>query len=153
MLHVARNATSDSWGYLGNRTCCTTGREVLRLLPRDAQSGGIKPLALPPRSRNLNAFEERWVRSVKEGCLSKIILSAKTRSSARSSPAPSAAESASAVFPGSITGPLHEFPDCTPCHLTLSRLSVARRSSSRLYDITHMYEIIAGSAKQLRSIP
>jgi putative transposase len=34
----------------------------------------VKLLALPPRSPNLNAFAERWVRSVKEECLSKLIL-------------------------------------------------------------------------------
>jgi putative transposase len=37
-------------------------------------SGGVKPLALPAHSLNLNAYAERWVRSVKEDCLSKIIL-------------------------------------------------------------------------------
>jgi putative transposase len=34
----------------------------------------VKSLRLPPRSPNLNAFAERRVRSVKEGCLSKLIL-------------------------------------------------------------------------------
>ena len=34
----------------------------------------MKCLRLPPRSPNLNAFAERWVRSVKEECLSKLIL-------------------------------------------------------------------------------
>ena len=37
-------------------------------------SGRVKPLALPPRSPNLNAYAERWVRSYKEECLSKVIL-------------------------------------------------------------------------------
>ena len=37
-------------------------------------SQGIRCLKLPPRSPNLNAFAERWVRSVKEECLSKLIL-------------------------------------------------------------------------------
>jgi putative transposase len=37
-------------------------------------SGQVEPLALPARSPNLNAYAERWVRSVKEECLSKIIL-------------------------------------------------------------------------------
>jgi len=32
------------------------------------------PVALPARSPNLNAHAERWVRSVKEECLSKVIL-------------------------------------------------------------------------------
>ena len=37
-------------------------------------SEGIRCLKLPTRSPNLNAFAERWVRSVKEECLSKLIL-------------------------------------------------------------------------------
>jgi len=37
-------------------------------------SGRVEPLALPARSPNLNAYAERWVRSVKEECLSKVIL-------------------------------------------------------------------------------
>ena len=36
------------------------------------EAGGRKPL--PVRSPNLNAFTERWVRSVKEECLSKVIV-------------------------------------------------------------------------------
>jgi hypothetical protein len=43
------------------------------------QPGGLRSvvaesLALPPRSPNLNAYAERWVRSVKEECLAKLIL-------------------------------------------------------------------------------
>jgi hypothetical protein len=37
-------------------------------------SGQVEPLPLPARSPNLNAFRERWVRSVKEECLSRVIL-------------------------------------------------------------------------------
>jgi putative transposase len=37
-------------------------------------SGGVKTIPLPARSPNLNAFAERWVRSVKHECLSKLIL-------------------------------------------------------------------------------
>jgi putative transposase len=36
-------------------------------------SGRVDPLVLPARP-NLNAYAERWVRSVKEECLSKVIL-------------------------------------------------------------------------------
>jgi hypothetical protein len=35
---------------------------------------GIRCLRLPARSPNLNAFSERWVRSVKEEFLSRLIL-------------------------------------------------------------------------------
>jgi putative transposase len=37
-------------------------------------AGRVEPLTLPARSPNLNAYAERWVRSVKEECLSKVIL-------------------------------------------------------------------------------
>jgi transposase InsO family protein len=37
-------------------------------------AAGIKRVPLPPRSPNLNAYAERWVRSVKEECLSRLIL-------------------------------------------------------------------------------
>jgi hypothetical protein len=37
-------------------------------------SGRVKPLALPARSPNLNAYAERSVRSLKEECLSKVLL-------------------------------------------------------------------------------
>ena len=37
-------------------------------------NGGVKTIQLPAKSPNLNAFAERWVRSVKQGCLSKLIL-------------------------------------------------------------------------------
>ena len=46
---------------------CAEFRETLA-------TGGVKCLRLPPRSPNLNAFAERWVRSVKSECLSKLIL-------------------------------------------------------------------------------
>jgi hypothetical protein len=36
--------------------------------------GTQQALALPPKCPHLNAFAERWVRSVKEECLSKLIL-------------------------------------------------------------------------------
>ena len=35
---------------------------------------GVTPVRLPPRSPNLNPHAERWVRSVKDECLSKLIL-------------------------------------------------------------------------------
>jgi putative transposase len=38
-------------------------------------SGQVEPLVLPARCPNLNAYAERWVRSVREECLSKVILS------------------------------------------------------------------------------
>ena len=34
----------------------------------------MKPIRLPASSPNLNSYAERWVRSVKEECLSRLIL-------------------------------------------------------------------------------
>ena len=38
------------------------------------RAAGVEPLKLPPQSPNLNAFAERWVRSVKDECLDQLIL-------------------------------------------------------------------------------
>jgi hypothetical protein len=38
------------------------------------ESGSVETIRLPARSPNLKAFAERWVRSVKEECLSRLIL-------------------------------------------------------------------------------
>lgn len=38
------------------------------------ESVGIKSLRLPARSPNLNAYAERFVRTIKEGCLDQMIL-------------------------------------------------------------------------------
>jgi hypothetical protein len=76
MIQMARNATDGSSGFLhGMRYLlqdrdtkfCAAFLDVLR-------SSGIQPLALPPRSPNLNAFSERWVCFLRQECLSKLIL-------------------------------------------------------------------------------
>ena len=36
--------------------------------------GNVKMLRLPRRSPDLNAFAERWVRTIKENCLDQMIL-------------------------------------------------------------------------------
>jgi putative transposase len=46
---------------------CASFRNTLR-------SAGIQPLRLPARSPNLNAFAERWVRSIRGECLSRLVL-------------------------------------------------------------------------------
>ena len=76
MQQIARSATQETWGYLHpcryvlhdhDTKFCASFRSVLR-------TGGIRPIRLPARSPNLNAFAERWVRSVKQECLSKLVL-------------------------------------------------------------------------------
>ena len=36
-------------------------------------SGGVQPIRLPPKSPNLNAYAERFVRSIKEECLNRVV--------------------------------------------------------------------------------
>lgn len=37
-------------------------------------SSGVQPIKLPARSPNLNAYAERFVRSIKEECLNRVVL-------------------------------------------------------------------------------
>ena len=76
MKQIARNATMDDWGVLRDCRYLLHDRdtEFTRSFRAIITSGWVKPLALPARSPNLNAYAERWVRSVKEECLSKVIL-------------------------------------------------------------------------------
>ena len=76
MEQMARNATLEGWGFLHSRCYLLHDRDTkFSESFRDTlAAGGVKPLKLPARSPNLNAFTERCVRSVKEECLSKLLL-------------------------------------------------------------------------------
>ena len=76
MEQIARTATQESWGYLSrcryalhdrDKKFCASFRSALA-------AAGVKPIMLPAKSPNLNAYAERWVRSVKQECLSKLVL-------------------------------------------------------------------------------
>ncbi len=76
MMQIARNVTMEQWGFLESCRYLIHDRdtkftESFRAL---VKSSDVEPLKLPARSPNLNAYAERWVRSVKEKCLSKLIL-------------------------------------------------------------------------------
>lgn len=76
MKQIARNVTMDEWGFLDNTRYLIHDRDSkftasFRFIVR---SGGVTPIRLPARSPNLNAHAERWVKSVKDECLSKLIL-------------------------------------------------------------------------------
>jgi transposase InsO family protein len=73
MVQIARNITMEQWGFLSpgqylihdrDGKYCLAFQHILDVV-------GIKRVPLPPRSPNLNAYAERWVRSVKEECLSR----------------------------------------------------------------------------------
>jgi hypothetical protein len=76
MKQMARNVTMDEWGFLEGCRYLIHDRDTkftdsFRAI---VKTGHVKPLKLPARSPNLNAYAERWVKSVKDECLSKLIL-------------------------------------------------------------------------------
>jgi transposase InsO family protein len=75
MKQMARNATMEGCGTLRDCRYLLHDRDTKFTCSFRAiiMSGQVKPLMLPAHSPNLNAYAERWVRSVKEECLSKII--------------------------------------------------------------------------------
>jgi putative transposase len=76
MVQVARNVTMEEWGCLSPGQYLIHDRDG-KYCPAFQQlidSAGVTRVPLPPRSPNLNAYAERWVRSVKEECLSRLIL-------------------------------------------------------------------------------
>ena len=76
MKQIARNVTMEGCGAL--RDCRyllhDSDAKYTQSFRTIIASGRVEPLVLPARSPNLNAYSERWVRSVKEECLSKVIL-------------------------------------------------------------------------------
>ena len=76
MKQIARNITMEEWGFLNNCKYLIHDRDTKFTDSFRAiiKASDVAPLKLPARSPNLNAFTERWVRSVKEDCLSKLIL-------------------------------------------------------------------------------
>ena len=76
MRQMARNVTMEGCGALRDCHYLLHDRDTKYTQSFRAiiKSGRVEPLALPARSPNLNAYAERWVRSVKEECLSKVIL-------------------------------------------------------------------------------
>jgi putative transposase len=76
MQQIARNVTMEGCGALRGCRYLLHDRDTKYTQSFRAiiASGQVEPLMLPARSPNLNAYSERWVRSVKEECLSKVIL-------------------------------------------------------------------------------
>ena len=76
MTQVARNLTMADVGFLGDHRYLIHDRDGKYCPAFDdtITEGGVTPVRLPPRSPNLNPHAERWVRSVKDECLSKLIL-------------------------------------------------------------------------------
>jgi putative transposase len=76
MGQMARNVTLADVGFLSGCRYLLHDRDAKFCAAFDGilEAAGIQAVTLPPRSPNLNAHLERWNRSVKEECLSKLIL-------------------------------------------------------------------------------
>jgi transposase InsO family protein len=80
MRQVARNLTMEGTGFLKagmqllhDRSChyCPSFRRIL-------QEAGIQTLMLPYQSPDLNAHAERFIRTLKEQCLSRLIITSES---------------------------------------------------------------------------
>lgn len=80
MKQIARNVTLDEQGLLTPCRYLLHDRDskYTKSFQRIIATGGVTPVALPARSPNLNAYAERWVKSVKDDCLSKMIIFSET---------------------------------------------------------------------------
>ena len=80
MKQVARNLTDANSGFL--KGCRYLLHDRASLFSEDFRvilsAAGLESVRLPARSPNLNAFAERFVRSIKESCLDRIILIGKS---------------------------------------------------------------------------
>ena len=76
MLQVARNLTGVDEEFLDTSRylICDRDTKYTRQFRRLFREHGIKTIRLPPYSPNLNAYAERWVRSIKEDCLNHLVL-------------------------------------------------------------------------------
>ncbi len=75
MMQIGRNLTDPVNGFLTDKKSLIIDRDSkysaeFRSLLAEA---GVEPVRLPPRSPNLNAYAERFVRSIKDECLDHMI--------------------------------------------------------------------------------
>ncbi len=75
MKQIARNLTDCEEGFLKDACYLIHDRDPLFTTSFRAilKSSGIETVKLPARSPNLNAYAERFVRSIKSECLAQII--------------------------------------------------------------------------------
>src|SRR5262249_29814731 len=75
-MQIARNITMEEWGFLSPGQYLIHDRDgkYCPAFQHIIDTAGVTRVPLPPRSPNLNAYAERWVRSVKEECLARLIL-------------------------------------------------------------------------------
>ena len=75
MKQMARNLLDSGDGFLRGKRYLILDRDPLYTKEFRQMLGGagVKPLLLPARSPNLNAYAERFVLSIKSECLDRIV--------------------------------------------------------------------------------
>jgi transposase InsO family protein len=76
MVQIARNSTMTDWGFLkpGHYLIHDRDGKFCPGFQHVIDNTGVKRAPLPPRSPHLNAYAERWIRSVKEEALARMML-------------------------------------------------------------------------------
>lgn len=76
MEQIARNVSGEG-GFLAGKKYLIHDRDPLYAARFESilKAAGVEPVKLPPRSPNLNAHAERFVRSARQECLNHLILS------------------------------------------------------------------------------
>jgi putative transposase len=76
MSQMSRNLTDVGDGFLTGKRFLIHDRDPRFTLAfcETLAAADVQDIRLPPRSPNLNAFAERFVRTIKESCLDRIIL-------------------------------------------------------------------------------
>jgi putative transposase len=76
MVQIARNITMEEWGFLspGHYLIHDRDTKFCAVFQHLIDEAGVERVVLPPRSPNLNAYAERWVCSVKDEALSRMML-------------------------------------------------------------------------------
>lgn len=75
MLQMGRNLIDEESGALASKRYLIVDRDTkyTRQFRRLVEESGTEVIRLPPMSPNLNAYAERFVRSIKNECLSRMI--------------------------------------------------------------------------------
>ena len=76
MMQMAKHLTDPIDGFLLGKRFLIVDRDTkyCEAFHHLLETSGVTPVRLPARSPNLNAYAERFVRSIKEECLGKLIL-------------------------------------------------------------------------------
>jgi putative transposase len=76
MEQVGRNLVDTEDGFIRGRKYLIHDRDpwFTQSFKQTLGAAGVETVKLPPRSPNLNAYVERFVRTIKESCLDRIII-------------------------------------------------------------------------------